>query len=274
MAGPATKDGSVDYRTRMLRRGPGHPGSIEQARDPRRALLGLLPYLRPFRLTLAVVFVLVFVATLLGLAGPYLLGRAIDQYIGTGDAAGLATIAAVMLGVFLAGNVADAIAGWLVARVSQSGPAERAARPVRPCQTLPLRFFDTHPAGELMSRLTNDIDAINAAVSQNVVALLASVLSLVGISWRCSCSTSGWRWRRCWSCRSCSGSPTSSPATRARASASCRRPGRAERGDGRSDQRAAGDPMFRRNESVAEAFREHNERYIAAAVGPTPMRCC
>jgi ATP-binding cassette, subfamily B, multidrug efflux pump len=181
MAGPATKDGSVDYRTRMLRRGPGHPGSIEQARDPRRALLGLLPYLRPFRLTLAVVFVLVFVATLLGLAGPYLLGRAIDQYIGTGDAAGLATIAAVMLGVFLAGNVADAIAGWLVARVSQ-----KALQGVRRdlfghIQTLPLRFFDTHSAGELMSRLTNDIDAINAAVSQNVVALLASTLSLVGI---------------------------------------------------------------------------------------------
>jgi ATP-binding cassette subfamily B protein len=48
-------------------------------------------------------------------------------------------------------------------------------------QALPLRFFDNHPPGELMSRLTNDIDAINTAVSQNIVALLASVLSLVGI---------------------------------------------------------------------------------------------
>jgi ATP-binding cassette subfamily B multidrug efflux pump len=48
-------------------------------------------------------------------------------------------------------------------------------------QTLPLSFFDHNPAGELMSRLTNDIDAINQAVSQNVTALLASVLSLVGI---------------------------------------------------------------------------------------------
>jgi ATP-binding cassette subfamily B protein len=48
-------------------------------------------------------------------------------------------------------------------------------------QTLTLRFFDSRTAGELMSRLTNDIDAINQAVSQNVVALLASVLSLVGI---------------------------------------------------------------------------------------------
>jgi ATP-binding cassette, subfamily B, multidrug efflux pump len=48
-------------------------------------------------------------------------------------------------------------------------------------QTLSLKFFDSNTAGELMSRLTNDIDAINQAVSQNVVSLVASVLSMVGI---------------------------------------------------------------------------------------------
>ena len=48
-------------------------------------------------------------------------------------------------------------------------------------QSLSLAFFDTHGAGELMSRLTNDIDAINQAVSQNVTSLLASVLSMAGI---------------------------------------------------------------------------------------------
>jgi ATP-binding cassette, subfamily B, multidrug efflux pump len=48
-------------------------------------------------------------------------------------------------------------------------------------QRLPISFFDRQPAGELMSRMTNDIDVINQAVSQNVTALLASVLTLVGI---------------------------------------------------------------------------------------------
>jgi len=48
-------------------------------------------------------------------------------------------------------------------------------------QKLSIQFFDSHTAGELMSRLTNDIEAINQAVSQNVVSLVASVLSLVGI---------------------------------------------------------------------------------------------
>jgi ATP-binding cassette, subfamily B, multidrug efflux pump len=181
MASTSSKDGHVDYRTRMLRRGPGHPGTIEQASNPRQALVRLLPYLGPYRLTLSLVLFLVLISTALGLAGPYLLGRAIDGYIATGDAAGLATIATWMLAVYLAGNLADVAAGWLVATVSQKALQSLRRDLFGHTQTLPLRFFDTRSTGELMSRLTNDIDAINTAVSQNVVALLASVFSLVGI---------------------------------------------------------------------------------------------
>ena len=67
-----------------------------------------------------------------------------------------------------------------------AGVSQRALKQLRGdlfghLQRLPLSFFDQRPAGELMSRLTNDIDAINQAVSQNITALLASVLSMVGI---------------------------------------------------------------------------------------------
>src|SRR5690606_16072992 len=90
-------------------------------------------------------------------------------------------IALLMLAVYLLNNFFQAVAGWLMAAASQ-----RALKGLRQdlfdhLQTLPMRFFDRNPAGQLMSRLTNDIDAINQAVSQNVTTLLASVLSLVGI---------------------------------------------------------------------------------------------
>jgi ATP-binding cassette subfamily B protein len=139
-----------------------------------------VPYLGPYKVVLAVVILFALASTALGLIGPYLMGRAIDGYIATKDAAGLAVIAGWMLAVFLLGNLADAASGWIMAAVSQ-----KALKAVRRdlfghLQSLPLRFFDNHPAGELMSRLTNDIDAINTAVSQNVVALLVSVLSLGG----------------------------------------------------------------------------------------------
>ena len=165
----------------MQPRRPAGVGTIEKAKNPRSVLIRLLPYLSAFKVPLVAVFIFVVIATVLGLLGPYLMGVAIDRYISTREAAGLARIALLMLVVYLANNLFQAATGWLMSSVSQ-----RALKQVRKdlfshLQTLPLSFFDRNPAGELMSRLTNDIDAINQAVSQNVTALLASVLSLVGI---------------------------------------------------------------------------------------------
>ena len=170
-----------DHRVRMLRRGPGVPGALEKARNPRGALVRLVPYLRGHAAVLAVVLVLVLLSTLLGLIGPYLMGRAVDVTITTKNTRALTALAAWMLGVFLVGNVSDAASGWLMATVSQRALQSLRRDLFGHLQTLGLRFYDSHVAGELMSRLTNDIDAINQAVSQNVVALLASMLSLVGI---------------------------------------------------------------------------------------------
>ena len=173
---------SGEYRTRMLRSGgPGRFSRIEKANNPRRALARLLPYLLPFRLALGLVLVCVIIYTLLGLVGPYLMGQAIDKFIGGRDPAGLLRIALYMLAVYLLTNLFQAIANWVMARVSQQALKNVRKDLFQHLQGLSIGFFDTHPAGELMSRLTNDIDAINQAVSQNVTSLLASVLSLVGI---------------------------------------------------------------------------------------------
>ncbi len=83
-----------------------------------------------------------------------------------------------MLVAYLLNNLFQALANWLMAGISQRAlQAPARATCSQHLQALPISFFDRHPAGELMSRLTNDIDAINQAVSQNVIALLASVLS-------------------------------------------------------------------------------------------------
>ena len=166
---------------RKIGRGPSRPERIEKAKDARQALMRFLPYLRPYTGEIGVVFIFVLVYTLLYLLGPYLMGVAIDQFISTKDAAGLARIALLMLFVYLLSSAFQSGADFLMARISQ-----RALQQVRQdlfahLQSLSLRFYDRNPAGELMSRLTNDIDAINQAISQNVTSLLAGVLSLVGI---------------------------------------------------------------------------------------------
>jgi ATP-binding cassette subfamily B multidrug efflux pump len=168
-------------RSAIQPRRPTAVGRIEKARDPQRALKGLLRYLRPFKRVLGLIFVLVLIYTVLGLLGPYLMGVAIDRFISTGDLAGLARIALLMLAVYLLNNLFQAIANWLMSRVSQQALKQMRSNLFTHLQTLPIRFFDRNPAGELMSRLTNDIDAINQAVSQNVTALVGSLLSMGGI---------------------------------------------------------------------------------------------
>lgn len=170
-----------EIRARMMRGGPGQPGKIEKPRDLRRALVRLARYLRPYRLMLLVVLGFILASTALGLAGPYLMGQAIDRFIAVRRLDGLGTFAAWMLVVFVAGNLFDLASGWTMARLSQKALQSVRRDLFEHLQTLPIQFFDTHTAGELMSRLTNDIDAIHQAVSQNVVALVASLLSMAGI---------------------------------------------------------------------------------------------
>jgi ATP-binding cassette subfamily B multidrug efflux pump len=164
---------------------PGRGGpmrrTVEKASNPKQALARLLPYLKPFRLALSGVIACVVVYTLLGLVGPYLMGVAIDRFMAGRDAQGLLRVALLMLLTYLLFNLFNALANWVMARISQRALKNLRQDLFSHLQGLPIRFFDTRPAGELMSRLTNDIDAINQAVSQNVTALLASVLSLIGI---------------------------------------------------------------------------------------------
>jgi ABC-type multidrug transport system, ATPase and permease components len=164
----------------MQRRG-GRPSKIERAKDPRAALARLLPYLSPFKGQMAVVVACVALSSLAGLAGPYLMGRAIDTFIARKDLSGLARTALLMLAAYIATNLLMVAANWVMARVSQLALRDLRGDLFAHVQTLPMAFFDTRSAGGLMSRLTNDIDAVSQAVSQNVTALVASALSMLGI---------------------------------------------------------------------------------------------
>ena len=175
-----TRPAALDVRTSLQRR-PGRVGKIEKARNPRRALTRLVLYLKPYTLSLGLVTGFVLLSSLLGLGGPYLMGVAIDRFIGGKDLAGLLRTAGLMLAVYVASNLLQVAANWIMARISQSALKELRRDLFTHLQTLSMSFFDTHGAGGLMSRLTNDIDAINQAVSQNVTSLLTSVVTMAGI---------------------------------------------------------------------------------------------
>ena len=169
------------HRTSSMGRrahGPMGHGRIEKARDTRGTVLRLGSYLRPHAATLAVVVILVVVSTILSVLGPYFMGLAVDQF---GDLAGLQRMTVLMLIVYLASWVAGVSHGYVMAGLMQKVMRALRRDLFEHLQKLSLRFFDASPHGDLMSRLTNDIDAINRALSQNVTQLISNLVLLVGI---------------------------------------------------------------------------------------------
>jgi ATP-binding cassette subfamily B protein len=154
---------------------------IEKPKDTRGSLKRLLSYLGEYRLQLIIVAILTIGNTLLNLAGPYLQGVAIDRFIITHDKEGLVRIILLILGIYVTGALASIGAGYIMATISQRSLKKLRKELFEHMETLSLSFFDTHPSGDLMSRLTNDIDAIGRAISSNVIQLIRNVVTLVGI---------------------------------------------------------------------------------------------
>nr|WP_285854442.1 ABC transporter ATP-binding protein [Paenibacillus elgii] len=137
-------------------------------------------YLKRQRAALAGVIALVLFGLALSLAGPYLIGTAIDRYIALRDPNGLLQLCVLLLAVYIGGSVVS----WLQTYV-MSGIAGRTVWELRRdlfahMQELPVRFFDKTSHGELMSRTTNDIDNVSNTLNQSLLQLITSVVTLIG----------------------------------------------------------------------------------------------
>jgi ATP-binding cassette, subfamily B, multidrug efflux pump len=166
-------------------RGGGPMGNMlretEKSKNTRGTLLRLWGYLRRQSWVLVGVAFLVILTTLIDLLGPYLMGLAIDKFINRGDLQGLAGL----IGLMIATYVVAAAGTWLQTYV-MAGVAQRVVRDLRKdlfarMQTLPLRFFDQRAHGDLMSRLTNDVENISNILSTSFSQLISSIFGLVGV---------------------------------------------------------------------------------------------
>jgi ATP-binding cassette subfamily B protein len=176
-----SKDKKTEQRRGMMHRGPGRMGSVEKAKDPKGALRRLLGYISEYKIHLTFIILLTVVSSILSLAGPYLIGVAIDKFILTGDRIGLIRIVMILTATYLTSLVTSAAAGWISAIISQRSLMKLRRDLFEHMQTLSLGFFDRRSSGDLMSRLTNDVDAIGSALSQNVTQLIRNMITLVGI---------------------------------------------------------------------------------------------
>jgi ABC-type multidrug transport system fused ATPase/permease subunit len=140
----------------------------------------LLALLRPYRARVILMFVALTLATAASLAPPYLAGRAIDDGIKDGDLNALTWITVafvVAAAIYFAGTYAQTfLTGW----VGQRALADLRRRIFSHLQTLSIGFYSRNRAGVLISRLTNDVQALDALVTDGIVTLFAATLTLFG----------------------------------------------------------------------------------------------
>lgn len=175
-----SKRTSTSERPRFIGGSGGRP-SGEKAKDRRGTLRRLADYLQPYHQRLLLVAALVVIGTLLGLAGPVLLGQAVDQYVVFDDIDGLVQIALLMLLVYLAQGIVTVIHGILMIRVGQYFVADIRAALFRHFQMLSMDYHDRHRVGDLMSRIANDSETINQILSNGLIQFTTNILSLGGI---------------------------------------------------------------------------------------------
>ena len=165
----------------LMRPGRGHGMRFEKAKNVRGTARRLLGYLQPYRATLILVLVLATFGTTMALLGPYLMGLAIDKLVAQEPLSVLLRIVGLMLASYVIAWIANTGQGVLIATIAQKAMRVLRGKLFAHIQRLSLAFHDSRSSGELMSRLTNDMDAISRVLSQNVTQLFSGLLTLVGI---------------------------------------------------------------------------------------------
>ena len=160
-------------------------GDGRMAKDPKKTLLRLLGYMKPHIPVLVVVFLCILLTAYAQTAGSSALGTLVDDYIlpmvaaGSTDFAPLFSFLVKMACIFLAGMVGAFFHQYLMVGVSQGTQKQIRDTMFTKMQTLPLRYFDSNTAGNIMSRYTSDIDTLRQMVSQSLPQCVSSVVTMV-----------------------------------------------------------------------------------------------
>lgn len=170
--------------------GPGGPGGhpmgrfekkAEKLKNPRGTVKRLLGYLGGKKKILGLTFLLCLLTTVISIIGTRLNGYTVDNFIEKGDMAGLLKICAVLAAIYLVSVASTYFQNRFMVSIAQRTSSDIRRDLYRKVQMLPLKYFDTHSSGDIMSRLTNDVDNINMTLSQSITQLFSGVISIVGM---------------------------------------------------------------------------------------------
>ncbi|MBR5125349.1 MAG: ABC transporter ATP-binding protein [Oscillospiraceae bacterium] len=162
-------------------------GDGRMAKDPKKTLLRLLSYLKKYAPVLAIVMLCIFLTAFASIRGSTALGDLVDNFIlpmvaeGSTDFSPLTTFILQIAGIFVIGMIASFLQSYLMVGVTQGVQKTIRDEMFAKMQRLPLRYFDSNTAGNLMSRYTSDIDTMRQMISQSLPQSVSSIVTLVTI---------------------------------------------------------------------------------------------
>lgn len=162
-----------------------------KARDFKGTMKKLLAYMSAYRGAIVIVFLFAIASTASNIAGPKILGNATTKLFegvmaqlnntGSIDFDYIGRIALIALSLYLISSLFAYIQGWIMADVS-TNIAYRFRRDIsEKMNRMPLKYFDGTPHGEVLSRITNDVDTVNQTLSQSLTQLITSFVTVVGV---------------------------------------------------------------------------------------------
>ena len=161
----------------MPKQKPGRGHGFQKPKDLKTTIVKLMRYLAPYKFVLVLVAFLLVASSLCMVGGSYLLKPLINDYIIPGDFAGLARMLCVMGVIYAVGAACSYGYARIMVQVSQNAVSEIRRDMFSKMQSLPLRYFDAHTHGELMSRYTNDIENVSEALNNSFGSLISSTLN-------------------------------------------------------------------------------------------------
>ncbi|MCM3789786.1 ABC transporter ATP-binding protein/permease [Domibacillus indicus] len=161
-----------------------HPGNNREAKpqisNMSKTLKRIGRYLLKRKGKLMLTMVMVALGSALALAGPFLIGKAIDDYIASGNERGLLLLLAGLVLVYVNYSAVSFLQNYWMAEIAQRTVYELRDDLFRHFHTLPISFFDKRRHGELMSRVTNDIDNISSTLNSSIIQVASGLLTLTG----------------------------------------------------------------------------------------------
>lgn len=165
--------------------------TTERAKDFKGTLRQLVRALNQYKLSMAVVVVFAILSTIFNIAGPKVLAQAttalatgwVAKLQGTGgiDFVFIGRILLILLGMYLLSSAFSFVQSWLMSGLSQKVCYDFRRQISEKINRLPLAYFEKRTVGEVLSRITNDVDTLGQSLNQSITQLITSVTTMIGV---------------------------------------------------------------------------------------------